>query len=183
MNGPHLDINQIRGIAHSGQLFNCADEDQLKRMVAVISHYDASGQPHMADGIRDAVKSQLERVQGERRHANSIAEINRLHKEQMDETKRMYAESSIDSDKKHVETSAMAKKAIIVAWISLAVSTVVAIASVFVAHLDSTRPAIVGINATEIKNTPAPPQKPQIVLPTPKPTPRNLTPTNAAQKK
>jgi hypothetical protein len=175
--GPHKEINDIRAIVHSGGLSKCT-EAQLKRILEVIDHYDAGLQFEMTQGLRKPVQAQLELVQRERYHNESKLERGTLQQEVMREVKGMFTASASDADKKHAETARTAKTANIIAGTALVVSIV----AVFVAHRDNTRSSIVGTNATPIKTLQPLPETPQIVLPTPAPTPTNLTGTNSPSK-
>jgi hypothetical protein len=189
MNGGHQEINKTRDIVHSGQLAGCS-EAQLRRMIEVIDHYDASCQFDMTQGLRTPVQSQLERVQQTRYKTESKSESNRIHQEQMAEQarlhgiqlendKRLATEAAADNNKKHAQTARTAKTANIIAGTALAVSIV----AVIVGHHDSTPASIAGTNAIPIKRLQPLSEKPQTVSPTPSPTPTNLIQTNAAQKK
>ncbi|MGP8201566.1 MAG: hypothetical protein ACLQU4_18915 [Limisphaerales bacterium] len=200
MNGRDKEINDIRAIVHSGQLGKCT-EDQLKRMLVVIDHYDASNYPHMTQGLREPVQNQLERVQRERHFKDSTAEITRLHKEALEEQARLHRiqiandrqladDAALDNDKKHgqslaisKEANQLSKRAILIAWLSVLATVVIGVIGVIVAHLDSSRTSTSDTNAPRIKETAPQLTMPQIVPPMPKPTPTNSIQTNAAQKK
>lgn len=194
----HEEINRIRAIVHSGQLSQCT-EDQLKRMVEVINHYDAANQHHMTEGLREPVQAELERVRDERYHNDAKSERNRLQKEIMQDVKGMFAASKEDGDKKHAESlstskeaNVLSKKAIKVAWIAVWVAVGgVAIAVIFgIAHSDSKRSANSAAGDTPQERGPALSEKPplqspmpQTELPKPLPILTNAVPTNTAQKK
>jgi hypothetical protein len=119
-----------------------------------------------------------------------LEEQARLHRIQIANDRQLADDAALDNDKKHGQTLAiskeanqLSKRAILIACLSVLATVVIGVIGVIVAHLDSSRTSTSDTNAPRTKETAPQSATPQIVLPTPLPTPTNLIATNAAQKK
>jgi len=195
------DFNDGLSAVHESRLSQYNDA-KLNDFLNAAQRWEASGNPISQTGlVINAVRHELNHRQKDRHYKDSIVELNRINKEALKEQNRLHGiqiendrqlakDAALDNDKKHGQTLAiskeanqLSKRAVLIAILSVVATVIIGGIGVIVAHLDSSRPSTSDTNAPRAKETSPQSAMPQIVLPTPKPTPTNLIQTNVSQKK